>query len=76
MNAYRVYQQIVNGEISASDFHDLIQVHAETVNANSRLSNLQCEQRYENSNRMVKSYMDEFESRGLVYIPKLEEKND
>lgn len=27
--------------------------------------------RYENSNQMAKSYMDEFESRGLIYIPKV-----
>ncbi len=26
--------------------------------------------RYENSNRLVKSYMNEFADRGLIYIPK------
>lgn len=26
-------------------------------------------QRYENANNMAKSYMNEFEKRGLVYVP-------
>jgi hypothetical protein len=30
--------------------------------------------RYEQANKMTKSYMDEFAARGLVYIPKLKEK--
>ena len=38
--------------------------------AQARLSATLGWQRYENSNRLVKSYMNEFEARGLVYIPK------
>jgi hypothetical protein len=28
--------------------------------------------RYEQANKMTKSYMDEFAARGLMYVPKLE----
>lgn len=38
---------------------------------NLRMQNKIAWERYENSNRMAKSYMDEFERRGLIYIPKI-----
>jgi hypothetical protein len=39
------------------------------VEAQLRLSNQQAWDRYEQANRMTKSYMNEFEARGLMYSP-------
>lgn len=46
---------------------------SEIANLNLQVS--QAWSRYENSNRLVKSYMDEFEARGLTYIPKIDKKD-
>jgi hypothetical protein len=39
--------------------------------ANLRLSNELAWDRYEQANKMTKSYIDEFEARGLMHIPKI-----
>lgn len=75
MNAYSIHNQISSGELTAEDFHKLMEATQEKIKANCRLSNLLNEQRYENVNRMAKSYMEEFAKRQLVYVPVVDEKH-
>jgi len=47
------------------------EIHYYREEANLRLEILMLKSRWEQANKLAKSYMDEFEKRGLVYIPPL-----
>lgn len=67
----QIFDKIQSGKLTVEQFQNMLEVSEESLNASKRLTVQYYEQRYENSNEIAKSYMEEFAARGLVYIPKL-----
>lgn len=69
MNLLKLFDDVRLNKVDYESFCKQVQNHAESAAAQSRLEASQWKQRYENSNQMAKSYMNEFQNRGLMYTP-------
>jgi hypothetical protein len=68
----RFFADVQSGKVDEDQFKAAIDIHVQAQVAELKLNALQWKQRYENSNKMAKSYMHEFQARGLLYVPKIE----
>jgi hypothetical protein len=67
----QLYMDVQANKVEIGEFKAAIEIHVQAEIAEQKLSALQWKQRYENANKMAKSYMAEFQSRGLMYAPPL-----
>ncbi len=64
-----LYTKICLGEISKEQFEKQLNIYIESRLADKNLEISLLQQRYKNANNLALQYMNEFEKRGLVYIP-------
>ncbi len=67
----QLFTDVKSGKVEIDQFKAAIEIHTQAEVAELKLHALLWKQSYKNANKMAKSYMAEFQSRGLMYTPPL-----